>query len=127
MRQEFHLLAFEERKETIFKWAIEVRGIEHSQHIIGDNASKAITELLTAFLHKHKKVDAGFQLNHAWFKSEKVYDRLPEFDGKHKIVGKMIKLEKLCEQLSYGAPKPIERLKEAIELFKDTELLLKEV
>ena len=42
MKPEYHLQAFEERKETIFRWAVEVRGIEHSQHIIGDNASRAI-------------------------------------------------------------------------------------
>lgn len=127
MKPEFHLQAFEERKETIFKWAIEVRGIENSQHIVGDNTSKAITELLSAYLHKEKKVEDGFQLNHSWFKSESVGERLPDFPNKEKIVGRMIELEKLCEKLSYGAPKPIERVKEAVELFKELEAALKEM
>ena len=60
MKYQTHLDAFEERKETIFKWAIEVRGIEKSQRSIGDNASKAIIELLSAYLHKNKKVEPFF-------------------------------------------------------------------
>lgn len=117
MKWELHLQAFEERKETIFKWAVEVRGMEHSQRIIGDNASKAITELLSAYLHKHHFVEEGFQLNHAWFKSEKVHSRLPEFESKKPIVDAMIELEQRCEKLSYGVPKPIEKLTAVLELF----------
>ena len=127
MKPEFHLKAFEERKETIFKWAIEVRGIENSQHIIGDNTSKAITELLSAYLHKKKKVEEGFQLNHSWFKSDGVRERLPEFENKEIIISQMIQLERLCEKLSYGAPKPQEKFIEAVEFFKALEKLLKEM
>lgn len=125
MKPEFHVLAFEERKETILKWAVEVRGIEHSQRTIGDNVSKAIVDLLSAYLLQQKKVEEGFQLNHAWFKSEKVYDGLPEFEKKAEIVDKMITLEKLCEKLSYGAPKPVEKVQEAVKLFQELEQLLK--
>lgn len=121
MKEEFHQQAFEERKETIFRWAVDVRGIENSQRIIGDNASKAVCELLSAYLHKARKVEAGFQLNHSWFKSENVFGRLPEFDGKKKIVALMIDLERLCEQLSYGAPKPVDKLNEALVLFRALE------
>ncbi|MBI2139902.1 hypothetical protein HYU14_03185 [Candidatus Woesearchaeota archaeon] len=121
MRPETHLEAFEERKETIMKWAVEVRGIENSQRIIGDNASKAIAELLSAYLHKAHKVEEGFQLNHAWFKSEKIFRRLPEFEGKQGIVSKMITLEKACEKLSYGSPKDINEIESALSLFKEME------
>ncbi len=127
MKPELHLQSFEERKETIFKWAVEVRGIENSQHIIGDNASKAITELLSAYLHKHHKVEEGFQLNHAWFKSEKVHSRLPEFENKKTIVDEMIELEQLCEKLSYGAPKPLEKLKTTLRLFQELETKIKRI
>ncbi len=127
MNPDYSLLAFEERKETIFKWAVEVRGIEKSQRIIGDNASKAITELLSAYLHKYHKVEVGFQLNHSWFKSPKVSERLPEFSDKEFIVAKMIRLEKLCENLSYGAPRPIARVKEALTLFQELETKIKEI
>src|SRR3989344_3522426 len=98
MKPEIHLQAFEERKETIFKWAIEVRGIENSQHIIGDNTSRAVTELLSAYLHKNKKVEDGFQLNHSWFKSDGVSERLPEFENKKHILSRMIQLERLCQE-----------------------------
>ncbi|MEK6937978.1 MAG: hypothetical protein V2A62_04760 [Candidatus Woesearchaeota archaeon] len=125
MRIEMHLQAFEERKETIFKWAVEVRGIENSQRIIGDNASKAITELLSAYLHQQNKVEEGFQLNHAWFKSDTVFRRLPEFERKEEIVSLMIQLEIICEKLSYGAPRPIERVEEALHLFETLENILK--
>lgn len=127
MNPESHLQAFEERKETIFRWGIEVRGIEKAQRIIGDNASKAVTELLSAFLHLQNKVEVGFQLNHAWFKSEKVFQRLPEFDRKTEIVTKMIELEKLCEKQSYGAPLPAEKSKQALALFLELEITVKKM
>ncbi len=125
MRPEAHLDAFEERKETIMKWAVEVRGIDNSQRIIGDNASRAIAELLSAFLHKNHKIEEGFQLNHSWFKSEKVMQRLPEFDGKQEIVSQMIALEKVCEKLSYGVPHQKKSIEESLLLFRTLEEQLK--
>lgn len=127
MKEEQHLQAFEEREETIFKWAVEVRGIENSSRIIGDNVSRAIVELLSVYLHQKRKVEEGFQLNHAWFKSEKVIDRLPEFEHKAKIIGLMVKLELLCEKLSYGTPRSIDSTKKALELFNELESLLKKM
>ncbi|MBI2676040.1 MAG: hypothetical protein HYX24_06285 [Candidatus Aenigmarchaeota archaeon] len=127
MRPEKHLEAFEERKETIFKWAIEVRGLENSQRIIGDNASKGIVELLSACLHKEKKIEEGFQINHTWFKSEKVFGRLPEFRNRAAIINKMLELEKICEKLSYGAPKQAEMARKAVEIFQGLERIIKEV
>lgn len=127
MKAEWHRQAFEERKETLFKWCVEVKGIENSQRIIGDNASRAIVELLSAYLHQENKVDKGFQLNHAWFKSEGVFSKLPEFPQKLVIVKEMIELEKLCEQLSYGAPKPVERLNEVFKLFSSLEEKLRQL
>lgn len=124
MKPEFHLQAFQDRKETIFRWGLEVKGLEKAQRVIGDNASRAIIELLSAYLHQQHLVEEGFQLNHAWFKSEKVFGRLPEFSRKQEVVSKLIQLEKLCENLSYGAPKPAEKLKEAIVLFQELEELL---
>lgn len=127
MKPEIHLQAFEERKETIFRWAIDVRGVENSQRIIGDNASKGITELLSAYLHQKRKVEDGFQLNHAWFKSDKVVERLPEFEKKSAIMTGMIELEKLCEKLSYGAPKPVDSAKRAVDLFRKLEQEIKSI
>ncbi len=124
MRPEAHLQAFMKRKETIFKWAVEVRGIENSKRIIGDNASKAITELLSAYLHKKRKVEEGFQLNHTWFKSERVFGRLPEFENKKAVVGKMMDMERLCEKLSYGSPRQPEEAKKVLKLFEELEAII---
>ncbi len=166
MKYENHVEAFNERKETIKKWGLDIRGIENSQRIIGDNASKAIVELLSAYLHKKRLVEEGFQLNHSWFKSERVNEKLPEFDtekidfaqtphfssreskinfrgaqelqtrsgiysgvldNKNKIVAKLIELEKLCENLSYGVPKEVEKIKKALNLFDEIEKMLWEM
>lgn len=127
MKAELHLEAFKERKDTILKWALEVRGLEKSQRIIGDNASKAIVELLSAYLHRERKITEGFQINHTWFKSEKVAEKLPEFKGKGKLTPKMVRLEKLCERLSYGAPKPLETVKGTVKLFEKLEVMIKEL
>lgn len=92
MREEEHFKAYQEHREAIFKWALEIRGLDRSQRVVGVHAPRAIVELLSAFLHRKKLVDEGFQLNHRWFKSEKVIERLPEFKGKNEIIKHMVAL-----------------------------------
>ena len=74
-----HQESFEEHKETIFRWALEVKGIDKSQRIIGLHASRAILDLLSIYLLKKGKMSPGKQINHRWFKSGKVSDKLPDF------------------------------------------------
>ncbi len=124
MRLEEHKEAFEIHKRAIFKWAIEVEGLEKSQRIVGLHASRGILELLSTMLHKKKIVDEGFQLNHRWFKSDKVSDKLPDFENKKEIISKIVKLENLCEALSYGTQKPVNKTEEAIKLFRELEEML---
>lgn len=125
MKEEDHYKAYQEHRETIFKWALEIKGLEKSQRIVGTHASRAIVELLSAFLHKKKLVDEGFQLNHRWFKTEKVAERLPEFKNKKEIVRKMVLLENSAEVLSYGVPKPVEKTKKVILIFNELEEKIK--
>ena len=127
MKEEEHTEAFEAHKKTIFSWALEINGLENSQRIIGLHASRGIIELLSNYLHKNKLVKPGFQLNHRWFKSKKIYDKLPEFDNKEEIIGSLIKLENLCEKLSYGKKKPIEEIEMAIKLFNELEEKIKKL
>ncbi|MEW6408446.1 MAG: hypothetical protein AB1465_07235 [Patescibacteria group bacterium] len=121
MKIEDHLDSFKEHKETIFDWALKVKGLKNSQRIIGLHVSRAIIDLLSVYLHEKNKIDIGIQINHRWFKSEKVKEKLPEFSGKDIVIGDIIKLELLSEDLSYGAPKPIEKIKKALNLFKKLE------
>ncbi len=121
MKEEEHTEAFESHKKTIFSWALEINGLENSQRIIGLHASRGIIELLSNYLHKNKLVKPGFQLNHRWFKSNKINDKLPEFSNKEEIISSLIKLENLCEKLSYGKKKPIEEIEAAIKLFNELE------
>lgn len=65
MRLESHKEAFEVHKRAIFKWALEVEGLEKAQRIVGLHASRGILELFSVFLHKKKLIDEGFQLNMA--------------------------------------------------------------
>lgn len=125
MKEEEHYKAYQEHREAIFKWALEIRGLGKSQRIVGTHASRAIVELLSMSLHKKKLVDEGFQLNHRWFKTEKVADRLPEFKNKVEIVKGMVALENSSETLSYGAPRPVESTKRVVELFNELEEKIK--
>jgi len=127
MRIESHEQAFEVHRRAIFKWAIEIEGLEKSQRIVGLHASRAIIELLSIFLHRKKLIDEGFQLNHRWFKSRKVSDRLPDFTNKTEVVSKIVELENLCETLAYGSEQPVSRTEEAIRLFTETEGILRRV
>jgi len=126
MKLENHVESYKMHKETIFEWALKVKGIEHSQRIIGTHASRAMVDLLSAYLLKNGLIDSGLQINHRWFKSLKIEDKLPEFENKKEIIKEMIKLELLCEDLTYGSPKPEEKMKEAILLFNKIEALLKD-
>lgn len=126
MKIEEHKEAFELHKRAIFKWAIEIEGLQKSQRIVGLHASRGIMELLSILLHKKKIVDSGFQLNHRWFKSEKVAGKLPDFENKSEIISKIVKLENLCESLAYGTQKPLSKTEEAVKLFKELEKILVE-
>lgn len=121
MKAESHLKSFEEHKRNIFVWALEINGVENSQKTVGLNASRGIVELLAAFLEEENKVSPGFHLNHRWFKSGKIYSKLPEFPKKKTVVEKMTSLENLSETLTYGSPKPVEQIKKAVFLFKELE------
>ena len=121
MKRDYHLEAFKEHKETIFDWALKVKGLKNSQRIIGLHASRGIIDLLSVYLHENDKITIGAQINHRWFKSKKVKEKLPEFKDKEIILDKLVELELLCEDLSYGAPKPIEKIEKTLELFKELE------
>ncbi|MBI2971422.1 MAG: hypothetical protein HYY37_03335 [Candidatus Aenigmarchaeota archaeon] len=125
MRIEEHLKAFQEHRDAI-DWAIN-RGIEKSHRIVGTHASRGITELLTAYLHKIGRIDAGFQINHRWFKSQKVGGKFPDFPKKNPIVAKMVELESKSENLTYGSQKSEKEVKKVIELVNELELMLKEL
>ncbi len=124
MKEEDHLKAYQEYRDNIFAWALEIRGLEKSQRTVGLNASRAIVELLSVYMHRKKLVDEGFQLNHRWFKSKSVSGKLPDFKNKERILQKMISLESLSETLAYGSPKPSERIKEIVAFFNEVEKMI---
>ncbi|MDO8460053.1 MAG: hypothetical protein Q7S74_03020 [Nanoarchaeota archaeon] len=126
MKIENHLEAYKEHRETIFDWALKVKGLKNSQRIIGLHASRGIVDLLMVHLLKKGAIDSGTMINHRWFKSKSVLERLPEFENKEAICDEIIKLELLCEDLTYGAPKPEDKIKEAILLFNKLEEKLKD-
>lgn len=126
MKIESHLESYREHRETIFDWALKIKGIKNCQRIIGIHASRGIIDLLATYLLKRKLIDSGMQINHRWFKSERVMEKLPEFENKEEICRDIIKLELLSEDLTYGAPKSEEKIKEAIMLFNKLEANLKD-
>lgn len=121
MRIEEHEESFKEHKETIFRWALEVKGIENSQRIIGLHASRGIIDLLSIYLLRIGKISPGKQINHRWFKSLKAVDKLPDFVNKGQIVEKIVNLELLCEKLTYGSKRSSAEVKTALELFNELE------
>ncbi len=114
VKEKEHREAFETHKKIIFEWALEIQCLQKSQRIIGLHASRGIAELLSLLLHRKKLVLAGFQLNHRWFKSEKVAEKLPEFENKDEIIKLMVRLENICEVLSYGKQRSIEKVKKPL-------------
>ena len=50
---------------------------------------------------------------------------MPEFEEKDTVISKMTELELLCEDLTYGAPKPEDQIKKAINIFRELEEKLK--
>src|SRR3989344_8345329 len=125
MKIENHLESYKEHRETIFGWALKVKGLKNSQRVIGLHASRGIVDLLMVYLLKKSVIDSGTMINHRWFKSKSVLERLPEFENKEEICNEIIRLEILCEDLTYGAPKSEEKIKEAIILFNKLEERLK--
>lgn len=122
MKGEDHLKAYKEHRDSI-DWAID-RGIINSQRIIGMHASRAITELFSTFLHKINAIEAGFQINHRWFKSEKVSEKFPDFPEKDNIIKKFRDLELKSENLTYGSQKSEEEIRAVLKLFNEVEKII---
>ena len=122
MNVEDHIKAYKEHRDVI-NWAID-RGLSNSQRIIGTHASRAVIELLSAFLHKINVIEIGFQINHRWFKTQKVSERFPEFPEKNIIIKKIIELELKSENLAYGSQKSEEEIKKIVMLFNEIEKIL---
>ena len=64
MKIENHLESYKEHKETIFDWALKIKGLKNSQRVIGTHASRAIIDLLAAYLLNKNLIDSGTQINH---------------------------------------------------------------
>lgn len=122
MKIEDHHNSYEEHRDTI-DWAID-RGLKKSQRIIGMHASQAIVELLSEFLHKINVIEMGFQINHRWFKSKRVFERFPDFPKKDLIIEKINQLELLSENLIYGSQKGEEEIKSVLNIFNTIEKIL---
>ncbi len=122
MKPEDHKKAYEEHREAL-DWAIN-RGIEKSQRTIGLHISRAIIELLSLFLHKQKIITMGFQINHRWFKSEKVGEKFPNFSQKEIIIEKLTEVELKAEALVYGKQKTEKEIKAALNIFLEAEKIL---
>ena len=89
MKIENHLESFKEHKETIFDWAIGIKGLKASQRIVGTHASRAMIGPVAIHLLKRNLIDTGTQINHRWFKSKKVFERLLEFNNKEQILSQI--------------------------------------
>ena len=126
MKIENHLESYKEHRETIFDWALKIKGLKNSQRVIGLHASRGAVDLLMVYLLKRGIIDSGVMINHRWFKSKSALERLPEFENKGLICAEIIKLEILCEDLTYGSPKSEDKIKEAIFLFNKLEKILKD-
>lgn len=64
MKIENHLESYKEHRETIFDWALKIKGLKNSQRVVGMHASRAIVDLLAIHLLKRGLIDPGLQINH---------------------------------------------------------------
>ena len=83
--------------------------------------------MLAAYLIKEKKIEASAHLNHRWFKSSSIGEKMPDFQGKDEILKEMNSLENKAEILTYGAAKSAKDIKEAAEIFALIESRLKKL
>ena len=125
MKAKDHMNAYNEHREAI-NWAIN-RGLLKSQRIIGIHASRAIIELFSAYLHEKNLINIGFQINHRWFKTEKVSQRFPDFSGKDLVIKKLVELEREAENLVYGSQKTEGEIKKVLNLFNETEKIIQRI
>jgi hypothetical protein len=124
MKAEDHLEAHIEHRKVIFNWALDVEGLKKSQRIVGLHASRGIVKVLSAYLHESGRITPGHQLNHRWFKNEKIEEKLPEFPEKEEVVKKMVKLEISSENLAYGSPKNESEIREVLGIFRGLEEII---
>jgi len=66
----------------------------------------------------------GSQINHRWFKTEKISDRFSDFPKKDLILKKIVQLELQSENLTYGSQKTEEEIKSVLILFNEIEKII---
>ena len=114
MKLENHMLKLREHLKAL-EWGVK----QNNQSSIGFHASAGSVEMLSILLHRLRKVQADFQLNHTWFKSDGVLEKKLPFDFPHKeeIIGLIKGIEELRNPLCYGSPKLESSIDEVLEHF----------
>jgi len=96
------------------------------QKIIGFAASEASVNLFAVLLHKNNLVEPSFNINHRYFASKKIAERMFNFDfgNKDKILSLLINQEDYRNRLCYGKEKKADVVNSAIKnLFELKELI----
>ncbi|MBU0628992.1 MAG: hypothetical protein KKC75_07410 [Nanoarchaeota archaeon] len=96
------------------------------QKIVGFSASEAATNLFAVLLHKKSLVEAGFNVNHRFFASEKIAMSKFDYDfpKKGEIIQLLVNQEGFRDKLCYGKEKNADIVDSAVKnLFKLKELI----
>ncbi|MBI4181639.1 MAG: hypothetical protein HY520_01570 [Candidatus Aenigmarchaeota archaeon] len=96
------------------------------QQIIGFSASEASCNMLALFLHKRAIISPGFQVNHGYFRSEKLArEKIDvDFPEKKRILELLVRQEHFRYQLWYGRAREKSVVEEAIRnMFSLKELI----
>ncbi len=134
MREEKHLEALAEVKETIETAIQDPRGIIVHQRRLMSMISLGVQHLIELHLHRLNILKAGTQVKHDWFRlgKERVKLRLKaiitkplqEIEDLDFIITLASEIEADRNELVYGAPAPEAKLRRKIDLFLQLEELM---
>ena len=98
------------------------------QKIIGFSGSEAATNLFALFLHKKNLIEPGFNVNHRFFASQRIAEKIFCFDFplKEKIINLLVNQEMYRNKLCYGRAKDEGVVNSAIKNLFEIKKLLEE-
>lgn len=131
MKEEKHLEAIAEVKDTISQAIQDARGLYVHQRRLASLTSLGAQQLIELHLHNAKAIKQGAQVKHEWFRTSKErielhlraictepLSKIPDIDY---LVLLACEIEKDRNELVYGAPAPEARLRKKIDLFLEME------
>ncbi|MBI5332054.1 MAG: hypothetical protein HZB65_00615 [Candidatus Aenigmarchaeota archaeon] len=138
MKEEKHIEALQEVRETIEEALKDQRGVLPRQRRIAAMLSLGVANIIELYFHRLHIIKPGTQIKHNWFKSEEkslklrlsgiLTKSLDQIEEIHHVLQLAHEIERERDEMVYGAPLDKDSsLKEKIDLFLELKKIIENI